>query len=122
MGKAVEQLLAYQHSGEAYTVSYQGVRALQVEALNERLQEQIDRIKLVKLRADDAGISEIRSIADIVPLLLPHTAYKSYPESFLTAQSWDKLTKWIGSVSSYPVDNVDLAPLSEQWTDQHMVE
>ena len=59
MGKAVEQLLAYRQSDEGYTVPFEDVRALQVEAMNERLQERIDRIKLVRLRADDAGLSEI---------------------------------------------------------------
>jgi hypothetical protein len=113
MGSAVDQLLGYQHSDEAYTVAHDDVRTLQIEALNERLQERIDRIKLVKLRADEAGIGQVREFADIVPLLLPHTAYKSYPESFLTGQRWDRLTKWLGTVSAYPVDNVDLEGITE---------
>jgi hypothetical protein len=81
--------------------------------MNERLQERIDRIKLVKLRAQDADVTEIRSFEDVVPLLLPHTAYKSYPESFLTEKKWDRLTKWLGTVSAYPTDNVDLSDVRE---------
>lgn len=108
MGNAVEQLLAYQQSDEAYTVSFEETRSLQVKAMNERLQDRIDRIKLVKLRAEDADIGEIRDMADVVPLLLPHTAYKSYPENFLTGGRWDRLTKWLDTVSTYPVDDVDL--------------
>src|SRR5690349_18831942 len=96
-----------------FDIPYAELRDLQIAALNERLQERIDRIKLVKLRAEEAGISEIRKLEDVVPLLLPHTAYKSYPESFLTEKKWDRLTKWLGTVSAYPTDNVDLSEVRE---------
>ncbi len=43
-----------------------------------------------------------------MPLLLPHTAYKSYPESFLTGKRWDRLTKWLGTVSTQPTDNISV--------------
>jgi hypothetical protein len=54
-----------------------------------------------------------RDLADVVPLLLPHTAYKSYPESFLIEQKWDRLTKWLGTVSTYPTDNVNLDGIAD---------
>jgi hypothetical protein len=100
-------------SSLAYTVPFADTRALQIAALNERLQGRVDSIKLVGLRARDARISEIRDFADVVPLLLPHTAYKSYPESVLAERKWDRLTKWLGTVASYPVDNVDLEDVAD---------
>jgi hypothetical protein len=81
--------------------------------LNERLQEQVGSIKLVKLRAQDAGITEIAQLEDVIPLLLPHTAYKSYPEAFLTEKKWDKLTRWLGTVSAYPTSDIDLTGVNE---------
>jgi hypothetical protein len=108
MGQAVDRLLAYRHAEDCYSVPFADVRDLQVAAMNERLQEKIDRIRLVKFRAESAQVDEIRKLPDIVPLLLPHTAYKSYPESFLIEERWDKLTKWLGTVSAYPVEDVDL--------------
>jgi len=113
MGEAVDRLLAYAKAEDCYTVPFEKVRDLQVAAMNERLQEQVDRIKLVGFRARQAGISEIRDFADVVPLLLPHTAYKSYPESYLTGEKWDKLTKWLGTVSAYPTDNTDLVGITD---------
>jgi hypothetical protein len=113
MGSAVERLLHYLDSGDCYAVPYAEVRNLQVAAMNERLQERIDRIRIVKLRADEAGIAAIRDFPDVVPLLLPHTAYKSYPESFLSEGRWDRLTRWLGTVSAYPVDGADVAGASD---------
>jgi len=99
--------------GTGFDQSYGEVRDLQVAALNERFQEQVRRIRLVRQRAEEAGIAEIRALADVVPLLLPHTAYKSYPESFLTGKRWDRLTRWLGTVSAQPTDNVDLAGVED---------
>ncbi|RYD60047.1 MAG: hypothetical protein EOP60_00415 [Sphingomonadales bacterium] len=105
-------MLSTAGTAQAYA-SYDEVRDIQIAAINERLQEQVDRIKLVKLRAQEADITEVTSLADAVPLLLPHTAYKSYPESFLTEKKWDRLTKWLGTVSAYPTDNVDLSAVED---------
>jgi hypothetical protein len=113
MGQVVDELMAFAGGDKAYTVPFAEVREAQVAALNERLQERVDQIKLVGLRAREAGVTEIRDLADVVPLLLPHTAYKSYPESFLSEQKWDRLTKWLGTVSSYPVENVDLEGVAD---------
>src|SRR6516164_9328990 len=113
MGEATEKLMGFHGSSRAYTVPFLETRAMQIAALNERLRERVDRIKLVGLRARDGGITEIRDFADVVPLLLPHTAYKSYPESFLAERKWDRLTRWLGTVSNYPLDNVDLAGVAD---------
>jgi hypothetical protein len=113
MGEAVEKLTGLLHSGLAYDISYAEVRETQIAAMNERLQEQPGKIKLLKLRAEEAGISEIRSLEDAVPLLLPHTAYKSYPESFLSEQKWDRLTRWLGTVSANPTDNTELDGIAD---------
>jgi hypothetical protein len=120
VGKAVDSLLALQNSERCYTLPYSEVRELQIAAMNERLQERVGRIKLLAMRARDAGIEEIRELEDVVPLLLPHTAYKSYPESFLLEAKWDKLTKWLGTVSAYPLDNTDLAGIADvdEWVER----
>lgn len=112
MGANCDKLLSLAGTAEAYA-PYEEVRETQIAAINERLQEQVGAIKLVALRAADAGISQVKSLADVVPLLLPHTAYKSYPESFLTEKKWDRLTKWLGTVSAYPTGNVDLSEVTD---------
>lgn len=114
---AVEQLTAYLDHPNPYDVPIEQVRDLQLAELNVRLRDRGERIKLVGLRARDANIEEIGKLEDVVPLLLPHTAYKSYPESVLTERRWDRLTKWLGTVSTYPTDNVDLEGVEDidQW-------
>ncbi|MET0587351.1 MAG: hypothetical protein ABWZ75_02415 [Novosphingobium sp.] len=113
MGEVADKLMSHRHNAGAHDIPYEEIRAAQVAAMNERLQERIDRIRLVSLRAQEAGITEVRSLDEVVPLLLPHTAYKSYPESFLSDRRWDRLTKWLGTVSAYPTNDVDLEGIGD---------
>lgn len=104
MGEAIEALTGLARSADRFDRPAAELRALQVRALDERFQDRRERIKLLGLRARDAGTTAIRNIDDIVPLLFPHTAYKSYPESFLIEGRWDRLTRWLGTISPHPVD------------------
>jgi hypothetical protein len=113
MGSAVEQLTKLAESEDRFDYSSSDVRQAQIEALDERFQERKDTIKLLGLRARDAGTTQITSIEDVVPLLFPHTAYKSYPESFLIEQKWDRLTKWLGTVSSHPITPMETSDIED---------
>ncbi len=108
MGVAADKLTGQVRADGRFDYSSTDIRATQVEALNERFHERKDRIKLLAHRAGEAGTAEIRSVEDMVPLLFPHTAYKSYPESFLMEEKWDRMTKWLGTISSHPIEGVDL--------------
>jgi hypothetical protein len=102
-----------------YGLSYADIRETQLAALDESLQKQVRNIKLVRMRAEEANIERILTLTDVVPLLLPHTAFKSYPESFLAGGKWDRLTKWLGTISSLPTGDVDLAGVEDLdgWVD-----
>ena len=108
MGAAVERLTGLVSDEGRFNIPYSELRQAQVEALNERFQESRDKIKLLGHRAREAGVTEVRSVEDMVPLLFPHTAYKSYPEGWLMEEKWDRLTKWLGTISPYPIKDIDL--------------
>ncbi len=118
--ETVDKLVSHMDSGTGYDPSYEEVREDQVRAINERFQQRAGQIRLVGMRAEDAGITEITRLEDVVPLLLPHTAYKSYPESFLSQKKWDKLTKWLSTVSTSSFSDVDLDGLEgiDDWVDR----
>lgn len=120
MGKAVERLTDLVRSQARYDIPADELQADQIAALNERFQERRDAIKVVGRRADDAGLKQVRSLEEVVPLLLPHTAYKSYPESWLAQKRWDRLSKWLDTVSTYrvPVDTVAVADEVDDWIEK----
>jgi len=109
----VAELVGHIEGYTGHDLAYDDIRDKQVAAMNERLQQRREQIRLVAFRAEEAGIDEITCLEDVVPLLLPHTAYKSYPEKFLIDGRWDKLTKWLSTVSTATLDDVDLTGLSD---------
>jgi hypothetical protein len=120
MGASVERLTKLVDAPDRFAFSHAELREAQIAAMNERFQERRERIKLLSHRAREADLREIRSREDMVPLLFPHTAYKSYPESFLTEQKWDRLGKWLGTISPYPIAPVETADIQgiDQWIDR----
>jgi hypothetical protein len=107
MGSAVEKLTALRDAKNRYDIPAADLVPVQIEALNERLESRIGVIRLLAHRAESAGTRRIREFADLVPLLFAHTAYKSYPEGWLIEQKWDRLGKWLDTVSTNRVVGVD---------------
>jgi hypothetical protein len=112
MGEAVQKLTRLVEADNRYDIPFASLRDAQINAMNERFQERRGQIKLVGHRASEAGIDQVGSFEEVVQLLLPHTAYKSYPESWLAQKRWDRLSKWLDTVSAHrvPIDQATGAP------------
>ena len=113
MGAAVERLTGLVAAEDRYNHSSEALRKAQIAAINERFQERRNAIKLLGHRAGEANIQSVRSLEDAVQLLFPHTAYKSYPESWLSDERWDRLGKWMDTVSSYRVPPQDRSQIKD---------
>jgi hypothetical protein len=113
MGGAVARLTGLVAAEDRYDIPFAALRDAQVAAIDERFQARKDAIKLLGRRARDAGLGAVRELADAVPLLFPHTAYKSYPESWLVEQRWDRLGKWLDTVATYRVPAQDPSLISD---------
>jgi hypothetical protein len=87
--------------------------ALQLAAARERFAQLRPQIRVLDQRASDTGVSEISKLDDLVPVLFAHTAYKSYPKSFVDKGQWDRLTLWFSTVSATPMDGVDLVGVAD---------
>jgi hypothetical protein len=116
----VERLTGLVDAADRYDIPFTELRAAQAKAMDERFQQRKGQIKLLAHRASEAGVTEVRSHEDVVKLLLPHTAYKSYPESWLMGNRWDRLSKWLDTVSSHrvPVARVADAGAIDDWIDK----
>jgi hypothetical protein len=114
---AVEELTGRVDAADPYDYSHDEVRDHQIAAIDERFQGRKDAIKLLAHRAEQAGLDGVSSFEDAVQVLFPHTAYKSYPESFLISGRWDRMSKWLDTVSSHrvPVDAVKNASDVDGW-------
>lgn len=105
---ALEQLLEIRLEENPYDHSPAELLPLQLAAVQEVFAEMRPKIPVLDRRASEAGIDRIETIENIVPLLLSHTTYKTYPQSFVKNKQWDRLSKWLGVVSTQTFDHVDV--------------
>lgn len=97
----------------AFNMSEAELRPLRLQAAQELFEERINQISLIKHRADEAGISKIEKLEDLIPLLFAHTVYKSYPNSFVEKGQWDRLLKWLSTLSTTDFSDVDLSGVED---------
>jgi hypothetical protein len=105
---------------EAFAMSEAQLLPLRLAAAQELFAQRIEQIPLLKQRAQEAGISKIDKLSDLVPLLFSHTAYKSYPASFVEKGQWDRLLKWLDSLSVPDLSGVDVSTVTnvDEWLER----
>src|SRR5690606_36797623 len=104
---------------EAFNVSEADLRPLRLAAAQELFEERLQQIPLLRQRAEEAGIDRIEKLADLVPLLFAHPVYKSYPASFVEKGQWERLLKWLDTLSVPDMTQVDVSGVSnvDEWLD-----
>lgn len=119
MPKAYDTLKAFVDAPNFYEVDSGPLESLWLQAANERLTEQRQRIPVLGKLADDLGIDAINSFDDLVPLLFAHSTYKSYPETFVAKGRWANMNQWLDTLSSQRVDvDVDGVTDQDDWVER----
>jgi hypothetical protein len=115
---SIGSLIALGRSERQFTVTRAELEPLWLAAANDRLQAQRRSIPVLDRVATEAGIDEIKTFDDLVPLLFPHTVYKSYPAALLERGRWDGMTRWLDTVSADHVvadDRIVTAEDQDEW-------
>lgn len=94
---------------EGFGLSNAARESAQLAALRMRFNTLRESLPALAKVAEEQSVSRIDAIEDVVPLLFPHTVYKSYPLSFLEQGRFDRLTKWLGSLTTIDLSKVDLS-------------
>ncbi|MGH2549546.1 MAG: hypothetical protein ACRDHN_09155, partial [Thermomicrobiales bacterium] len=107
--------------GESYTQMHSfgrdDLEELQRQAMTIRFGQHRESIGMIRKLADRLGISEVNEFNDIVPLFLPHTAYKSYPAVLIDNKRFDLMTKWLDNLTSHDLSQIDATGCTsiDQW-------
>jgi hypothetical protein len=97
------------HNTRIHSLPREEVEAVQLAAMNLRLQERRQQIQMLAKLADGQGIRQITSLDAMAPLLMPHDVYKSYPVSLLAKQQFPKLNTWLSRLTRYDPTTVDVS-------------
>jgi hypothetical protein len=97
------------HNTRIHSLPREEVAAVQLTAMNLRLQERRGQIRMLQKLADAQGLNVIRALDELAPLLMPHDVYKSYPLSLLIKQQFSKINAWLGKLTRYDPTVVDVS-------------
>lgn len=118
LARAPEKIIELQ-SEQMYRIPLADVNALQLAGARKRFDELVHRIPMLSRLASAQGIAAIERIEDLAPLLVPHSAYKAYPMSFLEKSQFARLTKWLDGLTSYDLSGIDASNCKsiDEWLD-----
>jgi len=105
---SIATLMAFVDHDDPYATPPDELAPLWIDAINARFHECRANVRILDQLAERAGIDEVRRLDDVVPLLFAHTAYKSYPESFIDKNQWDRMTFWLSTLSKHTIPDPDL--------------
>jgi hypothetical protein len=110
----------YQTNEQLFGMSSDEVGEFQLEGIRRRFREVRPNINVVSRLAEDVGVTEINDLADITPLCLPHTMYKSYALSYIEQGRYDKLTSWLANLTTHDLSRADISGCTslESWLDR----
>ena len=105
---------------EAFRLSREQIDRLQLEGSRKRFAQLRPGLSVLDKLAAEQNIARIDTIDDLAPLLFPHTVYKSYPISYLERARFDKLTRWLGGLTTTDISQVDANGIAsiDDWIDR----
>ncbi len=118
LGRHPERLVELSTT-EKFSFSSSALADLQLDALHRRFESLVHRVPVLGRFAEDQGLGEIRAIEDGALLLLPHTMYKSYPLSAIESGQFDRMTRWVSTLTAVDLSGVDASGCAsiDDWID-----
>jgi hypothetical protein len=93
---------------DCYGMAQERLVPMQIEAARELIAERRTQLPILERRIRETGTERIEKLDDLIPLLFSHTAFKSYPMSFVKNGQWNRLTQWLGTLTTRPMGQVNL--------------
>jgi hypothetical protein len=102
-----------------FSLSREQIDAIHLAGARKRFSELRPKLAVLDKLASDQGVSEIRTLDDLAPLLFPHTVYKSYPLSNIERNRYDRMTRWLQGLSTADLSQVqtDGVESIDDWID-----
>lgn len=104
---------------QIFSMSREQVDRVQLSGLQRRLAELVQKLPRLRKLANANRISSINDINDIVPLLYPHTEYKSYPLSLIDNCQFEHLNAWLNDHTTHDLSKLDVSGCQslDEWLD-----
>jgi len=96
-------------SAEAlFSFTHEEIERFQLAGIQQRFAELRPKLPPLDMLAEDNRIETINTIDEVVPLLFPHTEYKSYPLSLIDNGRFAQLNEWLDGYTTHDLTHLDL--------------
>ena len=104
---------------DGFTLTPEQIDELHLSGARKRFSELRPQLAMLDKLAKEQSIERVDTIDDVVPLLFPHTVYKSYPLSFLDRGRFDKMTRWLNGLTTIDLSQLDASGIDsiDDWLD-----
>ncbi|HLY57639.1 MAG TPA: hypothetical protein VKS60_18895 [Stellaceae bacterium] len=104
---------------QMYAIPLEEQKAIQLEGARLRFDTLVSAIPVLTRLAAEQEITRIRTLDDLGPLLVPHSALKSYPMSYLEKSRFDRLTQWLDGFTTHDLSGLDMSGIEsiDDWLD-----
>lgn len=85
---------------DIYQLNREQIQNIQLTGARKRFADLRPRLSVLDKLATEQHVEDIMSIEDIAPLLFAHTVYKSYPIAHLERGNFQRLTRWLGGLTT----------------------
>ena len=104
---------------EGFRLSRDQIEQLHLHGARARFAALRPGLSVLNKLATEQGVDAIDTLDDVAKLLFPHTVYKSYPISYLERARFDKLTRWLGGLTTIDLSHIDASgvALIDDWID-----
>ena len=92
---------------EVYTIPLDEQLRIQLDSARKRFRELVEVIPVLAHLAEEQNTTDILTLEDMAPLLMPHSALKSYPMSYLEKSRFDRLTQWLDGFTSHDLSGLN---------------
>ncbi|MGE0408400.1 MAG: hypothetical protein AB7P23_03955 [Amphiplicatus sp.] len=102
---------------DPYDYDWADIEELQTEAAKDLFAQRRQQIRILDQRATEVGLKEIGTLGDLAPLLFADQTYKSYPEIFVKKNQWSLMNRWLDTLSTNRVGNIDVSDIksADDW-------
>lgn len=83
------------------------VDEFQLKLLQTRFNDLVEKVQALKKLASLQNVKSIDELNDVIPILFQHTAYKSYPMSYLEKGKFAQWTKWLDKLTAHDLSKID---------------
>lgn len=98
------------YSGEQlFSIGQTQLDRIHLAGLRKRFAELSPNLTRLRILAEENRITALNDIHEVVPLLFPHTKYKSYPLSLIDNCRFEQLNAWLDELTTHDLSGLDVS-------------